>query len=47
MDPKRTGVELDPQLNVFRRLHQQEIPAAIKAIKGAESVTVVLREGTG
>jgi len=42
-----TAVALDPEANVFRRLFPQEIPASVNAIKGAESVTVIVSADAG
>ncbi len=42
-----TAVELDPDANVFRRLFPQEIPASVNAVKGAESVSVIVSAEAG
>jgi hypothetical protein len=39
--------ELDPNANLFRRLHPEEIPASVNSLKGAASVTVVVAERAG
>lgn len=40
-------VVLDPHANVFRRLFPEEIPASVNAIKGADSVAVVVSAAAG
>jgi hypothetical protein len=39
--------ELDPNADVFRRLHPEEIPASVNSIKGATTVTVVISHRAG
>jgi hypothetical protein len=41
------AVELDPEANVFRRLFAEEIPASVNAVKGADSVSVVVSAAAG
>jgi hypothetical protein len=40
-------IELDPDVNIFRRLTSQEIPATINSLKGAPAVTLVLARDAG
>jgi hypothetical protein len=47
LESNPTRLELDPHIDVFRQLHPEELPASINSIKGAESVSLVLAEGTG
>lgn len=35
-------IEVDPDIDLFRRLHPEEIPPSINGLKGAENVTIVL-----
>ncbi len=42
-----TAVALDPDVNLFRRLFPEEIPAAINTLKGADSVWVVISKSAG
>ena len=42
-----SAVTLDPDANVFRRLFPQEIPASVNAIKGADSIAVVVSKAAG
>ncbi len=44
---KPSAVHLDPDVDVFRRLHPKEIPPTINFLKGAEAVTVVIADGAG
>lgn len=38
-------LEVDPGFDVFRRLHPSEIPPSVNALRGADSVRVLLAEG--
>jgi len=44
---KPSAIHLDPDADVFRRLHPKEIPATVNTLKGAKAVTVVIADGTG
>jgi hypothetical protein len=40
------SLELDPDFDLFRRLHRGEAPAAISQLMGADSLTVILAAGS-
>jgi hypothetical protein len=41
------AMELDPDVDLFRRLHPEEIPPSINSLKGADAVTVVITDAAG
>jgi len=42
MDHKPVKVQVDPQFNLFRKLHFSEIPPSLSKIFGADKVTIIL-----
>ena len=42
LDARPLRVDVDPEFDVFRRLHRSEIPPAISQVMGAEQVLIVL-----
>jgi hypothetical protein len=42
LDVRPLRVDVDPEFDVFRRLHRSEIPPAISQVMGAEQVLIVL-----
>ncbi|MGB5987747.1 MAG: M1 family aminopeptidase [Desulfobacterales bacterium] len=47
VDDKPLRVLLDPEVEIFRRLSPQEVPATVNAIKGAPEATLVLARNSG
>lgn len=43
---KPLTIEVDPEFDLFRRLHREEVPAALSQLFGADSVTIAVG-GTG
>lgn len=41
------AVELDPEAHLFRRLHPEEIPAAVNSVRGAAAPLVVVAKSAG
>ncbi len=46
VDGKIVRVEIDPEFNIFRRLHFSEIPPSLGAVFGAKQVLIVLPDNT-
>ncbi len=42
LDTRPLRVDVDPEFDVFRRLHRSEIPPAVSQVMGAEQVLIVL-----
>jgi hypothetical protein len=39
------GIDVDPQFDVFRRLHRNEIPPSLSQVFGAEKIVIILPSG--